>query len=217
MPSLACWVCCNLQACIPSFGQVIKLSPLLSYFALAQLPLTDILRALTLWRPAANLSDCCTQRATKRFHKYHPERSLIRKLFELAGASAGYFLRNRALQGSTRQLGNLALIVGFNFFLGSSSGSMIDNSGHLGGLGVGLLLSLGMAPSWDIVSAVLPIPLSQARIWPGLSNIHDYERMPASLTPQHHDCSASASAAPLIMSTLLPILVALSCPDCREK
>lgn len=60
------------------------------------------------------------------------------------------------MQGSSRQLGYLALIVGLNFFLGSSSGSMIDNSGHLGGLVVGLLLSLGMAPRWDVVSLMLP-------------------------------------------------------------
>lgn len=40
---------------------------------------------------------------------------------------AGYFLRNKALQGSTQQLSNLALIVGLNFLLGSSQGSMIDN------------------------------------------------------------------------------------------
>ena len=82
--------------------------------------------------------------------------SLNQGLCLYTGASAGYFLRNRALQGSTRQLGNLALIVGFNFVLGSGPGSMIDNSGHLGGLVVGLLLSLGMAPRWDIVSTDLP-------------------------------------------------------------
>jgi hypothetical protein len=40
---------------------------------------------------------------------------------------AGYFLRNKSLQGSTQQLFNLALIVGLNFLLGSSQGSMIDN------------------------------------------------------------------------------------------
>ena len=40
---------------------------------------------------------------------------------------AGYFLRNKALQGSTQQIFNLALIVGLNFLLGSSQGSMIDN------------------------------------------------------------------------------------------
>jgi hypothetical protein len=101
----------------------------------------------------------------------------------IAGASAGYFLRNRALQGSTRQLGNLALIVGFNFFLGSSSGSMIDNSGHLGGLLVGLLLSLGMAPSWDIVSPVPSITVSISRTWPEsphVLHLHVSKRMPAS-------------------------------------
>lgn len=77
-----------------------------------------------------------------------------------AGASAGYFLRNQALQGSTRQLGNLALIVGFNFVLGFGPGSMIDNSGHLGGLVVGLLLSLGMAPRWDVVSTDLLVAVT---------------------------------------------------------
>ena len=54
-----------------------------------------------------------------------------------AGATAGYFLRNRQLQGARQQLGRLALVVGLNFLLGSSQGSMIDNSGHLGGLAVG--------------------------------------------------------------------------------
>ena len=133
----------------------------------------------------------------------HPERthpgSLTQKIFVLQGASAGYFLRNRALQGSTRQLGNLALIVGLNFFLGSSSGSMIDNSGHLGGLVVGLLLSLGMAPSWDIVSAVLPTTLDSSCTWPGLPDVYDGEHMPATLTSFGHDCATSARFAPLIM------------------
>ena len=57
-----------------------------------------------------------------------------------AGATAGYFLRNRQLQGARQQLGRLALVVGLNFLLGSSQGSMIDNSGHLGGLAVGLCM-----------------------------------------------------------------------------
>ena len=39
-----------------------------------------------------------------------------------AGATAGYFLRNRQLQGAQQQLGRLAVIVGLNFFLGSSQG-----------------------------------------------------------------------------------------------
>ena len=56
-----------------------------------------------------------------------------------AGATAGYFLRNRQLQGARQQLGRLALVVGLNFLLGSSQGSMIDNSGHLGGLAVSCL------------------------------------------------------------------------------
>ena len=104
-----------------------------------------------------------------------------------AGASAGYFLRNRALQGSTRQLGNLALIVGFNFVLGSGQGSMIDNSGHLGGLVVGLLLSLGMAPRWDIVSADLPVLTDCTGRWPGSPQDHAVQQMqafdPAPLPP----------------------------------
>ena len=48
-----------------------------------------------------------------------------------AGATAGYFLRNRALQGSTQQLTYIAGIVALNIFLGASPGSMIDNSGAL--------------------------------------------------------------------------------------
>jgi hypothetical protein len=45
------------------------------------------------------------------------------------GATAAYFLRNRAVQGSARQLANIGLIVGANLWLGSAQGSMIDNAG----------------------------------------------------------------------------------------
>ncbi|CAL8461793.1 g1324 [Coccomyxa elongata] len=75
-------------------------------------------------------------------------------IFGLLGATAGYFLRNRALQGSTQQLTYIAGIVGLNIFLGSSPGSMIDNSGHLGGLFTGLALGYVMAPKWDVVREV---------------------------------------------------------------
>lgn len=68
-------------------------------------------------------------------------REHMRKLCSAcAGATAGYFLRNRQLQGARQQLGRLALVVGLNFLLGSSQGSMIDNSGHLGGLAVCLCM-----------------------------------------------------------------------------
>lgn len=47
----------------------------------------------------------------------------------MAGATAAYFLRNRAVQGSSRQLLNIGGVVALNLWLGSSAGSMIDNAG----------------------------------------------------------------------------------------
>ena len=47
----------------------------------------------------------------------------------MAGATAAYFLRNREVQGSSRQLLNIGGVVALNLWLGSSAGSMIDNAG----------------------------------------------------------------------------------------
>ncbi len=122
-------------------------------------------------------------------------------LYLCTGASAGYFLRNRALQGSTRQLFNLALIVGFNFILGSSPGTMIDNSGHLGGLVVGLLLSLGMAPRWDVVSTDLPMLMSINCTcqWPEVPIASDPVRVLMSLAPTQSWEQASLLDTPCVM------------------
>ncbi|EIE25226.1 rhomboid-domain-containing protein [Coccomyxa subellipsoidea C-169] len=79
-------------------------------------------------------------------------------IFGLLGATAGYFLRNRALQGSTQQLTYIAGIVALNIFLGASPGSMIDNSGHLGGLFTGVALGYIMAPKWVVVSQFAHLP-----------------------------------------------------------
>lgn len=64
----------------------------------------------------------------------HPSMCSLYKQIDFAmchrtGATAGYFLRNRAVQGSTQQLLYIAGVVALNVWLGSAAGSMIDNSG----------------------------------------------------------------------------------------
>ena len=67
-------------------------------------------------------------------------REHMRKLCSAcAGATAGYFLRNRQLQGARQQLGRLALVVGLNFLLGEP-GLHDRQQRALGGLAVCLCM-----------------------------------------------------------------------------
>ena len=72
-------------------------------------------------------------------------------VFGLVGALGGYFVRNRELENSARQLLFLSALVSFNLFLGSQPGTQIDNAGHVGGLVAGAWLGYAMGPRFRVV------------------------------------------------------------------
>ncbi|KAK9820107.1 hypothetical protein WJX72_006208 [[Myrmecia] bisecta] len=78
-------------------------------------------------------------------------------IFGLLGALGAYFLKNRELKGSTRQILYIAAVAGFNLILGTNGDSMIDNSGHIGGLVAGAWLGWGMGPKF-VITRELKIP-----------------------------------------------------------
>ena len=75
-------------------------------------------------------------------------------IFGLLGALGGYFLRNPGISSAPRQLLFIGALVSFNLVLGSSTDSLIDNAGHLGGLGVGLYLGYAMGPNFAVLNEI---------------------------------------------------------------
>lgn len=69
----------------------------------------------------------------------------------LVGALGGYFLRNREIENSLRQLLFLAALTSFNLYLGTLPDASIDNAGHIGGLVAGLWLGYSMGPRFAVV------------------------------------------------------------------
>jgi rhomboid protease GluP len=72
-------------------------------------------------------------------------------IFGIVGAEIAYFLRNRRLFGhlSRQRLGNLAAIVAINLFIGFTVRG-INNLAHMGGLLAGLVLGLGLTPTYAL-------------------------------------------------------------------
>lgn len=68
-------------------------------------------------------------------------------LFGLVGAQLVYFYRNRSVRrDASRQLMNIAWMIGINLVIGFSPGTNIDNWGHIGGLIGGLVLAWFSTP-----------------------------------------------------------------------
>ncbi len=74
-------------------------------------------------------------------------------IFGLFGALAAFAFTSRSLIGweaSKMQLGQMATLVVVNLIFGFLPGTNIDNSAHIGGLIVGGVVSLGLAPRYVV-------------------------------------------------------------------
>lgn len=78
-------------------------------------------------------------------------------IFGLLGALAAYFVRNRGIRDSGRQLLFVFLLVGFNLALGTGEDGLIDNTGHIAGFVAGGWLGWGLGPKYVVLSE-LDIP-----------------------------------------------------------
>ncbi|MDQ2997647.1 MAG: rhomboid family intramembrane serine protease [Chloroflexota bacterium] len=88
-------------------------------------------------------------------------------IFGLIGALAVFYHLSRELLGSAarQQLGSLITVIMINLFIGFSSGGLIDNFAHLGGLAGGALLGWLLAPRFAVDERLYPpqvvrLPLS---------------------------------------------------------
>lgn len=79
-------------------------------------------------------------------------------IFGLVAAEGVFLYQNRKLFGeeSKRAMGNVVSVVLINLFIGFSSGGLIDNWGHIGGLMGGLVFTWFGGPLWG-VEGVYPL------------------------------------------------------------
>ena len=79
-------------------------------------------------------------------------------IFGLIGALAVFYYLSRELLGSTarQQLGSLITVIMINLFIGFSSGGLIDNFAHLGGLAGGALIGWLLAPRFTVDARLYP-------------------------------------------------------------
>ena len=73
-------------------------------------------------------------------------------IFGLLAAEGMFVFQNRKLLGSqaNRALLNVLYVAGINLLIGFSSGGLVDNFGHLGGLLGGLLFTWFGGPRWKV-------------------------------------------------------------------
>ena len=73
-------------------------------------------------------------------------------IFGLVAAEGIFLYQNRKLFGeeSKRAIGNVVSVAAINLFIGFSSGGLIDNWGHIGGLLGGLIFTWFGGPLWDV-------------------------------------------------------------------
>jgi rhomboid protease GluP len=79
-------------------------------------------------------------------------------IFGLIGALAVFYYLSRELLGSAarQQLGSLITVIMINLFIGFSSGGLIDNFAHLGGLAGGVLIGWLLAPRFAVDERLYP-------------------------------------------------------------
>ncbi len=79
-------------------------------------------------------------------------------IFGLIGTLAVFYYLSRQLLGGAarQQLGSLITVIMINLFIGFSSGGLIDNFAHLGGLTGGALLGWLMAPRFEVDERLYP-------------------------------------------------------------
>jgi rhomboid protease GluP len=89
-------------------------------------------------------------------------------IFGLVGGLAAFYYVSRGLLGeiSRQQLGSLISIIMINLFIGFSSGGLIDNFAHMGGLAGGLLVGWLLAPRFELDERLYPPQV--VRRWFGL-------------------------------------------------
>lgn len=73
-------------------------------------------------------------------------------IFGLIGAEGIFLYQNRKLFGaeSKQAIGNVISVAAINLFIGFSSGGLIDNWGHIGGLLGGLIFAWFSGPLWEV-------------------------------------------------------------------
>ena len=79
-------------------------------------------------------------------------------IFGLVGGMAAFYYVSRKLLGdvSRQQLGGLLSIIMINLFIGFSSGGLIDNFAHMGGLAGGVLVGWLLAPRFELDERLYP-------------------------------------------------------------
>jgi rhomboid protease GluP len=79
-------------------------------------------------------------------------------IFGLVGGLAAFYYTSRKLLGeiSRQQLGSLITVIMINLFIGFSSGGLIDNYAHIGGLLGGLLVGWLLAPRFEVDERLFP-------------------------------------------------------------
>lgn len=79
-------------------------------------------------------------------------------IFGLVGGLAAFYYTSRKLLGeiSRQQLGSLVTVIMINLFIGLSSGGLIDNYAHMGGLVGGLLVGWLLAPRFAVDERLMP-------------------------------------------------------------
>jgi rhomboid protease GluP len=79
-------------------------------------------------------------------------------IFGLIGTLAVFYYTSRELLGSAarQQLGSLITVIMINLFIGFSSGGLIDNFAHLGGLAGGVLVGWLLAPRFVVDQRIYP-------------------------------------------------------------
>ena len=79
-------------------------------------------------------------------------------IFGLIGALSVFYYTSRALLGNAarQQLGSLITVIMINLFIGFSSGGLIDNFAHLGGLAGGAAAAWLLAPRFAVDERLYP-------------------------------------------------------------
>jgi rhomboid protease GluP len=93
-------------------------------------------------------------------------------IFGLVGGLAAFYYTSRKLLGDAarQQLGSLVTIIIINLFIGLSSGGLIDNYAHMGGLVGGLVVGWLLTPRFAIDERLYPPQVMRNRLaygWAG--------------------------------------------------